>query len=587
MPSNGSSYADRLATEIWHNCWTYCGSLELRRLCLVCKYFRTICQPLLFREQTIIAPRDITRFNWIEMTEDMHNKAVAFHELAASPLAAFVRQWRFTGDHTLGDIHQRLPLIANIHMLQDTWRRLFTVFTTTLGAYQRLAILRLSGLHIDFTVRATLESLKFLEELEFSECDIVARTGSLLPLKSFGLLHGRRLNSEPHVDALSFIAPDNLHRLMFGDHVDAEPVLKALSSGPLPRLSRITVLITACAFECFSTFLACCPELEFIHIRPYSVINEIKPIPLPDPLPATTLPILKSFKDPLVLAGRFIRNRPVELVELVGSAMEIAAETVLSTLSAVSEGSVSLRMLSIWQAFPVQNSPEIFGAVGSYFPDLCTLKLEFIDQERDVSSFADSEEDPEEGYEASGAEDTIDTRIVVLPEGGPVPRMTDEESAPVFSDKKREQPQVSPPENLLPGYMYNRGRVYPPKPGRFESDADSSPIVAAMEFFREGRLVLPPQLEVLTFMQQPSWAGTSEFDTDEQHRAVLLLESVASTLREIGFCHSQDCWLRDRHLWIRDRTVPGKTNWGRPGAQIVSQIWNEDGSKRKDCAEDD
>ncbi|KAF7338926.1 hypothetical protein MSAN_02216000 [Mycena sanguinolenta] len=392
------------------------------------------------------------------------------------------------------------------------------------------------------TVRAALESLKLLENLYLSECDIIARTGSLLPLKSFGLL-SRQFESGPQVGALHFIAPDNLHQLTVGSHVDAEPMFKALGSDPLPRLSRITVLITACAFECFPVFLACCPQLESIHIRPYYGIGDINPISLPDPLPATTLPILKSFRGPFVLAGRFVRNRPAERVELDGSGTEIAAETVLSTLSAVSEGSVSLRTLSIAPAFPVEASPEIFQTVGSCFPDLCSLKLEFIDQDRELSSVADSDEDPEEGGVASDAEDTIDTRTVVLPEGTSVPRAADEESAPVFPDKRKLR-QESLPENLLPGYLYNHGGVYPPNPDRLEPDDESSPLATVMD------------------ASFSPWVGKSEFDTDEQHQTILLLETFVPTLREIGFCDSQDRWLRDRHVWIRDPSAAGRINWG-------------------------
>ncbi|KAJ6450395.1 hypothetical protein C8R45DRAFT_1224124 [Mycena sanguinolenta] len=456
------------------------------------------------------------------MTEDFHNKAVALDGLALSPLAASVRQWHFMGDHTLdhGDIHQRLPLIANIHILQDTWRRVSTIFTTTLGAYH---------------LRAALEALKLLEELELSDCDIVARMGTLLRLKLFDFSTGRfGLEPQLQLGALHFIAPNNLYRLMVGDHVDAEPMLKALSGDPIPHLSRITVSMTACSFDCFHAFLACCPQLETIHIRPHD-IGATNPISLPDHLPENTLPVLKSFSGLFILAGRFVHNRPVEVVRLQDW-REIATKTILSTLSAVSGGSALLRTLFIASAFPVEASPEIFEAVSSCFPGLRSLTLEFIAQARRMSSWE---------------------CVVVLPEGSPVPRAAKEESARVIPDEKREESRESLPENVLPGYMYDRGDVYPPNFERLEQDDDSSPVAVAMDFIHDGRIVLPPHLEVLNFHQPPPWVGKSEFDTDEQHQAILLLETFAPTLCEIGFCDSQDHWLRDRHLWIRNRTVPG------------------------------
>ncbi|KAJ7258449.1 hypothetical protein B0H12DRAFT_1322638 [Mycena haematopus] len=552
MSSNGlDSYVDRLATEIWGICWNYCGVPDLRRLCLVCKYFCTICQPPLFRRQTILAPFDVNRSNWIKLTEKMHNRAVALHGLAPSPLAAFVREWDFMGNDALNHnaIQQSLPFIVNIHILQGTWRRVLTLFTTTLGAYQRLTVLRLAHLPIDATVRTAIESLEFLEELKLSECDIVARIGNLLPLKIF-TLNGMRGSQ---ARSLHLVAPHNLHRLTVGNHVDAEPIFKALSCDLLPRLARISITMSACFFECFLPFLARCSQLESIHIRPYRS-DRSGPTSLPDPLPITILPALKSFSGPFFLAGRFVQNRPVEHVQLNHSRMEIAAETVLSTLSAVSMGIVSLRSLSIGPAFPVEASPEIFEAVGTYFPHLRSLTLELVDQDPDLSDVNGEEEEQEE--EASDAEDEIDTRIVELPEGTiPVPSVAqaDKEFLPVLPNKKTKAPRESLPPNLLPGHLYDHGGVYTPDPERVELDDESSPVATVMDLIHAGRIVLPPQLEVLHFTQHPSWAGKSDFGTDEQHQAILSLEAFVPTLREIAFSDHQDCWLRDRHAWSADR----------------------------------
>ncbi|KAJ7491708.1 hypothetical protein B0H11DRAFT_1718546, partial [Mycena galericulata] len=43
--------------ELWLASWTLCSNRQLRRLSLVCQLFRSLCLPLLFRNQTIDAQK--------------------------------------------------------------------------------------------------------------------------------------------------------------------------------------------------------------------------------------------------------------------------------------------------------------------------------------------------------------------------------------------------------------------------------------------------------------------------------------------------------------------------------------------------
>ncbi|KAJ7669777.1 hypothetical protein B0H17DRAFT_949080, partial [Mycena rosella] len=49
-------YTSRIPTEIWLRCWSTSLRYDLKGLVLVCRYFRAICQPLLFQHQRFRAP---------------------------------------------------------------------------------------------------------------------------------------------------------------------------------------------------------------------------------------------------------------------------------------------------------------------------------------------------------------------------------------------------------------------------------------------------------------------------------------------------------------------------------------------------
>ncbi|KAJ7021893.1 hypothetical protein C8F04DRAFT_972149 [Mycena alexandri] len=59
------AYCTKLPTELWVRCWTRSTSQDLRSLVLVCRYFRAVCQPLLFQNLEIEAPapEDVDRTN--------------------------------------------------------------------------------------------------------------------------------------------------------------------------------------------------------------------------------------------------------------------------------------------------------------------------------------------------------------------------------------------------------------------------------------------------------------------------------------------------------------------------------------------
>ncbi|KAJ7234105.1 hypothetical protein C8J57DRAFT_1531878 [Mycena rebaudengoi] len=69
-------------------------------------------------------------------------------------------------------------------LLEKLYKRIIATFASTLGLYHNLRSLHLQGVTVDTHTRNTLSSLSSLETLTLA-CDITARDGDLMKLKSF------------------------------------------------------------------------------------------------------------------------------------------------------------------------------------------------------------------------------------------------------------------------------------------------------------------------------------------------------------------------------------------------------------------
>ncbi|KAJ7692440.1 hypothetical protein B0H17DRAFT_1200498 [Mycena rosella] len=260
------NYVDRVATEVWLNCWTFCDTASLRRLCRVCRYFLGLCQPLLFRSYRVIGPA-VEAENWISTTQDLHYQAYRLTKLAASTHATSLRTWRWLGNPDLAHLTELFPHITNIGALEDTWLRLVRVFTTTLGAYQRLTLLYLQELNIDAEFRATLALLEHLEDLSLRHCELLAPSGDLLPLRQFYFSVYDTELSEPAAEELHLIGRDELRCLTLDGSRESDSFLAALVIHPLPRLVEFTISLTDDVFARFFTCLDACPLLASLTLH--------------------------------------------------------------------------------------------------------------------------------------------------------------------------------------------------------------------------------------------------------------------------------------------------------------------------------
>ncbi|KAJ7452638.1 hypothetical protein FB451DRAFT_1565910 [Mycena latifolia] len=486
----------------------------------------TLCEPLLFQSQVVLAPHVQAR-NWISTTHNLHFTAYRLTELANSAHASSVRTWYWVGSSALGDLVDRFPQIINIRILQDTWFRVVKIFTTTLGAYQRLVSLYLDGLRIDTEFRATLDSLTRLQELSLLNCEIVARTGALLPLRRFELQVQGPTPSE--LDELHIVAPDELQSLILDGSSEGARLLSALFIHSLPRLVDLTITLPE---DIVFHLLGRVPLLASLIIKNWSIPSSMT---VPDKLLETTIPALTAFRGPDTLAGLLVYGRPVVDITLQGFASATDAE--------ILDASAPLTSLEIQPQLRPEFVPELFAVIGSLFPSLRELSVGLSqpppssddDADQDDQGVPDEEED-EDMYQE---EAVVDDRMVELYEGS-----VDAASETFDVDYQNEEPPAAPTVEL-PGHLYIPSEpACPPVFDEAQMLPSSDPLWTVMAMIYTSRALLPPRLEALHLTQ------IFVFPLAQQHRAILALERLLPALTQIRV-GGHGSWIHTGSVWQR------------------------------------
>jgi hypothetical protein len=137
MDGSRASYLNTVATEIWARFWFYSSPTDLRRLVLVCRYFRDICQPFLFQRQRFRAP-DSADFDpefWLDSVRDLHRSTIRLRKLGGSIHASSVRSWNFDGHDGYASLVDTHPNILNITSMEETYLKLVRIFADTLAVH--------------------------------------------------------------------------------------------------------------------------------------------------------------------------------------------------------------------------------------------------------------------------------------------------------------------------------------------------------------------------------------------------------------------------------------------------------------------
>ncbi|KAJ6458358.1 hypothetical protein C8R47DRAFT_1227099 [Mycena vitilis] len=588
-----SSYVDKLATEVWSNCWSYASKAQLKRLCLVCRYFRTVCQPLLFQKQSV-AVGFIDSENWMSTTQRLHYTEHRLTKIAATPLALSVRTWDWKGDTEMEDLPHTFPLITHIHVLRDVWRRSVAKFSSTLGAFQRLKVLRLRHFKVGPEFRTILATLPLLQNMTLEHCDVVARTGALLPLRRFSFTGRYAASSQT---AIELVDPGNLETLFIrgspmDDPADDIAILSPLAAQPLPRLVELRVILRAHHAALLFRLLDCCPALESVDFKLARMDHWIES--LPKQLPDTTVPLLKLFGGSPALVRLLVHNRPVvQVVQNIWGDFPADPDSLANTLRFLQDsacGSVPLQRLSLTDELLTAHLPKVFTAITSFFPDLREVRMTFRDVAPDSTQGSDLDYDIDDVDSQEEAEQ-VDNRLVELRDGSVEYARSEEdldldfivtnETVGFTRQALAEMPVVpaAAPVIYLPGHMYIASEARAPV---FGDPPVASALTLIMDLISKKEIPFPPHLEVLSFDYQ--FPPGSLLPRETQHHVVLVLEQLCPALRKIEL-NAQHTWVRARHLWTQTRHIYTWTNGTAERmepVQIVSQVWYADGTRRGD-----
>ncbi|KAJ7825722.1 hypothetical protein B0H13DRAFT_2442243, partial [Mycena leptocephala] len=352
MDTSKDSYCTKLPTELWVRCWSRSSSSDLRHLVLVCRYFRDLCQPLLFCHQSCRTPdpADVDRTNWMSTTRDLHRSTIRLRKLLASAHVSSVRVWDFGGHFDHAALIETYANVLNIRLVDETYLKLTRLFASTLGVYQNLRILHLRQFTVDTQLRETLAGLVRLEKVELTACHILSRTGTLLHLQEFKLGQWwTEVDHENIEQPLHIISPETLRSISLGGHRNSGAMLSAFTEEPATFNNLVTLSIELwdSFIAPFVTFLEGCPQLMHLEIAK-SVLSSHPQ----GHLASAAIPRLRSFKGPRLLAAFFMSNRPVSTVELGGGSgfaddHKSTEKDILGDLAHIAHGCPGVQSLSL------------------------------------------------------------------------------------------------------------------------------------------------------------------------------------------------------------------------------------------------
>ncbi|KAJ7323948.1 hypothetical protein DFH08DRAFT_1028870 [Mycena albidolilacea] len=519
MSSAPIPYLALLPSEIWLMSWTLCSARQLRRLSLVCHLFRFLCLPLLFQTQSVDTIT-LARGDWIAIVHSLHRAAVRLERIVDGPRARMVRSWTFVANGNLlsMSISRFFSHTTNIGMVDAMYERVFTAFSSTLGQYQHLRSLNIRELPIDRPFRDTLVSLSMLEDVTLGNCDISARDGVLLNLKSFAMSStgGERIK-ELSEELLELVSPRQLQTLKLDGWGDTIPLMTGFGGQRFSHLTQLS-LDTIFDLDLFLRFLTQCPRLQDLSVGKFSPDGLTS---FPSHVHPEAIPLLWSIDAPLDLVRALTPNRPVRGV-VVRPGYLLSAEDLTLAVLDISNASVPVRSLTLPSTYPTLDS---LNTMVSLFPELTSLSME-IGCEQYVWSVCGGV------YDGKHWAPEVDTRLPDVCDEGAFDSLPPEE----VSDEEEEQPSPA---------IHVTSETHPQMP-------DSVRLHEILSWTCDGLVSLPADIEVLRFPVRSYFSETTELSDGHQHQVVAALSRMYPSLCELemGY-HNNPHWERNGALWKR------------------------------------
>ncbi|KAJ7779762.1 hypothetical protein B0H16DRAFT_1878434 [Mycena metata] len=485
-----------LPVEVWLRCLTLCSVPQLRRISLLCWFFRTLSLPLLLRHQSFDAlalQRKVTEDNWVDRVRHLHRMAVRLNKLAGAPYAPLIHSWDATFMRRSHRMKSRYRSIQNIHLFQQMDERMCATFSTTLGLYRNLTSIHVDGFAIDIEFRDTVLSLPKLREIRLSNCDISpSYSDAPPPMVSFENLRKLDINLD-----------------------DPSALIQGFGVILFPNLVHLSMRIIREDDTVFN-FLPRCPRLESFAVKGFSRTS-----PLPS-LAHDTIPVLGTITGPLSLIKAFAPGRPIEAVTVLlpwGDGLSNPDDIV----EACRRSTVPLRRLTLPRIAGIAPLDLLLHTLSS-FPDLQELSL---DVELGALSATMCRL-----YGRGHKRGPIDTRC---------PDLSDETAFDNLPPQDVSDDEAN--EDDLPVVVVCR------KPSEEQSPFGIfSPI--AQWIVRE-QLPLPPNLEILRFKVDDINPYDEQQDVPlaEQQQMIAALAELYPALGWVGLGPGSNSWRRVGEVW--------------------------------------
>ncbi|KAJ7872140.1 hypothetical protein B0H14DRAFT_2570389 [Mycena olivaceomarginata] len=466
-------------SEIWLACWTFCSTRQLRRLSLSVDTINFTRMPE----------------DWISNVHKLHQAAVRLERIADGPRVPMVRSWTFVGNGNLVPLPKSL-YTTNIGMINAMYGRVVMAFSSTLGQYQHLCSLNIWDFLVDRSFRDTLVSLPRLEEVSFGNCDISARDGILLNLKSFTMFSTRNVL----IDSLELVSPGRLQTLKLDGRGETIPLMEGFSH---QRFSHLTQLSLDIIFDLklFLRFSMQCPRLQGLSAGKLSGDGLTS---LSSHIYPQTIPLLQSIDAPLALVRALTPNRPVRKV-IVRPDWPLSAEDFMLTVLDISNASTPVRSLALPTIYPTIES---LNTLSSLFPGLTSLSMDIrCDEDRELVHWHPA------FFRSCSPE--ADTRLPDVCDEDVFDSLPPEEVSDAEEDSEQPPPAV---DVTL--------ETHPKMP-------DSVCLHEILSWICSSLVLLQPEIEVLRVTVRSHDSGSTVLSDDHQHQVIATLSRMYPSLREL------------------------------------------------------
>ncbi|KAI6111359.1 hypothetical protein F5141DRAFT_1114201 [Pisolithus sp. B1] len=361
-----------LPLETWWECLSYVSKRDLQRLRLVCRFFARICFKPLFETLSWSVP-NADLLLWgppIALEDEVRGLYSFITDGSAADIHHTVRRLDFKG------IDRGFRTCLRSPRISAAYSSYLALFRQALAAFTALRALNLTAVTIDDKVAASLQSLSFLSTLELNDCEVISTLPIQLPLCNFEVVS--TWDCEDHKvtrGALHLVAPQRLEGVVIADDRWTSALFSAWGNVPMSFLTRLTIRVQRGQSVSFLNFLRQCPQLDSLFLAPDSSLD------YPDgTLSPTTVPHLRVYEGPLILAHAFIIDRNITSARLdavsvddrSGSFIPMQTESIIGVLEMTLPAAPHVRTLRLCEVCP--NLP-LLRLVAMHMRELRTLEL--------------------------------------------------------------------------------------------------------------------------------------------------------------------------------------------------------------------